>query len=112
MTKTYICFYFPDNCIEEREVSSRTAPITNIPPHAYAYQFYDRTVVQTEDGEFCYGLDRNGSPITYIGSLHFTVDYLEEIVMKMKRNGDKDVIITACGDVYPYDPDAKVVSHL
>ena len=111
MTQTFICFYCLNNVTEEREVSSRTAPIIDIPFDAYAYNFYDRTVVKAEDGELCYGLERNESPMTYIDCIHFTLDNLKGIVEEMEVTGDKAVVITSLGEVYPCEPDAKLVSR-
>jgi hypothetical protein len=51
MLKTFLCFHLDNNFIEEREVKSRDIPITDIPKTAYAYQFYDKNVVEDEDGE-------------------------------------------------------------
>lgn len=118
MLKTFICFYLTDSTSEEREVTSRNAVVTDIPETAFAYNFYDKNVVKAEDGELCYGMEKNESPVVYIDCLKLTVKDIQQLLASMEQNCDTAVVVTpfgeilSCGDddivVYRYDLEDKI----
>ncbi|MBE5812582.1 MAG: hypothetical protein E7314_02890 [Clostridiales bacterium] len=111
MLKTFIRFYLHNDECEEREVTSRDAIITDIPETAFAYQFYDKNIAKAEDGELCYGMERNASPTIYLDCQKFAIKELRQLLAELDQYCEKAIVITPCGEIHPCNADDKVVSR-
>jgi hypothetical protein len=83
----------------EEEVSNRQIP-KELPKHAYAFRFFSRTVVQTNDGETLKGDKKDYSGWHYFGHKEiYTLDEVKEkhpehriLISNMESNNWKRVI--------------------
>ena len=113
MLKTFVCFYLPEEKVEERQIDSRDIRLIEIPSEAYAYQFYDMQVTEDENNHLHYSDPINESSITFISAFIITRDELKELIKEMEEVSCEKVIVTPIGEFHDYDDleDPVVVSY-
>ena len=105
MLKTFVCYYLPNAEVYEGEVEARNINASDIPIDAFAYEFFDRQVVEAEDGELCYGEARNRSTLTFISATVYSKHDLEELIKDMEENDVEKIIFTPSREAIFYDQD-------
>lgn len=109
MTKHYVEIYYPGSFFPEttiKEVESRK-PI-EMPKGAYAFKFFDRTEVETTEGERLTGDRKNESGMYYAGEV-FTLAQVKDkfpeadkLIFNMECNKWDKVIRTVRGNFQPF----------
>lgn len=116
MTKQYVEIYYPGSfCANTttQEISDKENFL--LPEKAYAYKFFEKTEVETTEGEVLTGKRKNESGMFYKGKT-YTIegikrDFPDEktLIWNMETNNWSKVVRTVLGNFVPFREGDKII---